>query len=76
MRRRRLHSAAARLRTTVDTILRIASDVGYESEAAFNRAFKIEFGLPPAQYPNTYRALRNAYLRMTRGRRKLAKVAN
>jgi AraC-like DNA-binding protein len=25
-------------------------DVGYESEAAFNRAFKREFGLPPAQY--------------------------
>ena len=28
----------------------IAADVGYESEAAFNRAFKREFGAPPAQY--------------------------
>jgi AraC-like DNA-binding protein len=26
----------------------VASDAGYESEAAFNRAFKREFGLPPA----------------------------
>jgi AraC-like DNA-binding protein len=25
-------------------------DVGYESETAFNRALKREFGLPPAQY--------------------------
>jgi AraC-like DNA-binding protein len=25
-------------------------DVGYESEAAFNRAFKREFGSPPARY--------------------------
>jgi AraC-like DNA-binding protein len=32
------------------TILHVAFDVGYESEAAFNRAFKREFGLPPAQY--------------------------
>jgi hypothetical protein len=33
---------------TQKTIL--AMDVGYEWEAAFNRAFKREFGLPPAQY--------------------------
>jgi AraC-like DNA-binding protein len=25
-------------------------DAGYESEAAFNRAFRREFGLPPGQY--------------------------
>jgi AraC-like DNA-binding protein len=25
-------------------------EVGYESEAAFNRAFKREFALPPAKY--------------------------
>jgi len=24
--------------------------VGYESEAAFNRAFKRQYGLPPARY--------------------------
>jgi AraC-like DNA-binding protein len=28
----------------------VALDVGYESETAFNRAFKREFGLPPARY--------------------------
>ena len=27
-----------------------AADVGYESEAAFNRAFKRAFGTPPARY--------------------------
>jgi AraC-like DNA-binding protein len=46
----RLQLAARRLQTTRDVILQIATDVGYESEAAFNRAFKREFGLPPAQY--------------------------
>jgi AraC-like DNA-binding protein len=46
----RLQIAARRIQTTRDTILQVALDVGYESEAAFNRAFKREFGLPPAQY--------------------------
>jgi AraC-like DNA-binding protein len=46
----RLQLAARRLQTTRNTVLQIASGVGYESEAAFNRAFKREFGLPPAQY--------------------------
>ncbi len=27
---------------------RLANDVGYESEPSFNRAFKREFGVPPA----------------------------
>jgi AraC-like DNA-binding protein len=46
----RLQLAARRLQTTQMSVLRVASEVGYESEAAFNRAFKREFGLPPAQY--------------------------
>jgi AraC-like DNA-binding protein len=46
----RLQLAARRLQTTRNPIVQVASDVGYESEAAFNRAFKREFGLPPAQY--------------------------
>jgi AraC-like DNA-binding protein len=49
----RLQLAARLLETTPQTIVRIAGDVGYESEAAFNRAFKREFGLPPAQYRKT-----------------------
>jgi AraC-like DNA-binding protein len=46
----RLQLAARLLETTRKTILAVALDVGYESEAAFCRAFKREFGLPPAQY--------------------------
>ncbi len=46
----RLQLAARLLQTTQKTILHVALDVGYESEAAFNRAFKREFSLPPAQY--------------------------
>lgn len=46
----RLQLAARLLQTSRKTIVQIASDVGYESEAAFNRAFKREFALPPAKY--------------------------
>ena len=46
----RLQLAARKLQTTQHAILQVASDVGYESEASFNRAFKREFGLPPARY--------------------------
>jgi AraC-like DNA-binding protein len=46
----RLQLAARKLQTTHEAVLQVACDVGYESEAAFNRAFKREFGLPPAQY--------------------------
>lgn len=48
----RLQLAARKLDTSRDTVLQIAAEVGYESEAAFNRAFKREFRLPPAQYRN------------------------
>jgi len=46
----RLQLAARLLTTTRKTVLEVAPEVGYESEAAFNRAFKREFGLPPAKY--------------------------
>lgn len=49
----RLQLAARMLHTTQQTVLQVAANVGYESEAAFNRAFKREFGLPPAQYRKT-----------------------
>lgn len=52
----RLHLARKRLRTRRESVLRIALEVGYESEAAFNRAFKAEFGLPPGQYRKQIRS--------------------
>jgi len=46
----RLALAARQLRETQDPLTRIAERVGYESESAFNRAFKREFGVPPASW--------------------------
>ena len=51
----RLELAAESLRTTSRSVLDIAGDVGYESEAAFNRAFKRRFTLPPARYRKSLR---------------------
>jgi AraC family transcriptional regulator, alkane utilization regulator len=46
----RLQIAAHELRDGNRTLAVIAERVGYESEAAFNRAFKREFGVPPASW--------------------------
>ena len=46
----RLQIAAQRLRDTRRTIAQIAFEVGYESEAAFTRAFRRELGKPPATW--------------------------
>ena len=46
----RMQLAARRLQTSRDTVLQVALEVGYKSEAGFIRAFKREFGLPPAKY--------------------------
>jgi len=46
----RLQLAARSLESTSRGVAEIAADVGYESEAAFNRAFKREFGQPPGRY--------------------------
>jgi AraC-like DNA-binding protein len=46
----RLQLAAQRLAASSHSVATIAADVGYRSEAAFNRAFKREFGLPPARF--------------------------
>lgn len=48
--RLRLKAAARRLQCSSESVARIALGVGYESEAAFNRAFKREFGEPPATW--------------------------
>ena len=46
----RLRLAAEALSTSPKGVADIAAAVGYESEAAFNRAFKRAFGVPPARY--------------------------
>jgi AraC-like DNA-binding protein len=46
----RLQLAARSLEKTSRGVAEIAAGVGYESEAAFNRAFKREFGKPPGRY--------------------------
>jgi len=46
----RLRLAAEALTSTPKGVADIAADVGYDSEAAFNRAFKRVFGVPPARY--------------------------
>jgi AraC family transcriptional regulator, alkane utilization regulator len=46
----RLTVAAQRLRNNEVGLATIAEQVGYESEAAFNRAFKREFSMPPATW--------------------------
>ena len=46
----RITVAAQRLRTERAGIARIAGDLGYDSEAAFNRAFKRELGATPAAW--------------------------
>jgi AraC-like DNA-binding protein len=44
----RLQIAAQELLIGSKSLAAIAAQVGYDSEAAFNRAFKREFGMPPA----------------------------
>jgi transcriptional regulator GlxA family with amidase domain len=46
----RLQLGAQMLASTSHSVAQIAAEVGYESEAAFNRAFKREFKLPPARF--------------------------
>ncbi|RJF96529.1 AraC family transcriptional regulator [Noviherbaspirillum cavernae] len=46
----RLHTAARQLRSGRQSLAEVADAVGYDSEAAFSRAFKREFGLPPASW--------------------------
>jgi len=46
----RLQLGAQMLKSTSGSVAQIAAEVGYESEPAFNRAFKREFGLPPARF--------------------------
>lgn len=46
----RMQVAAAKVRGTNATLAQVAQDVGYESEAAFSRAFKKAFGMAPGTW--------------------------
>ncbi|MGE0593373.1 MAG: AraC family transcriptional regulator [Vicinamibacterales bacterium] len=54
----RLRLGAQALATTSRSVGEIADEVGYESEASFNRAFKRLFGQPPARYRQAERERR------------------
>ena len=49
-RRLRLEWAAGQLRQTSDTVIRIALAAGFESHAAFSRAFKTQLGHTPSEW--------------------------
>lgn len=50
----RMHVAADMLRNDRQNACSVAYSVGFNSEAAFNRAFKREYGLPPAAWQRTH----------------------
>ena len=56
LRRWRLQMGAQMLNTTNYSVAQIAAEVGYESEAAFNRAFKHGFNVPPARFRTNARS--------------------
>ena len=69
----RLQLSAQLLTSTSQSVAEIAAEVGYESEPSFNRAFKREFGLPPARFRSQSRLARGPVgLRVeTKDRRRL-----
>jgi len=52
----RLQLGAQMLTSTSYSVAQIAAEVGYESETAFNRAFKREFAVPPARFRSQSRS--------------------
>jgi AraC-like DNA-binding protein len=56
----RLQLGAQMLHSTSYSVAQIADEVGYESEPAFNRAFKREYGAPPARFRTNAKSARAA----------------
>lgn len=50
----RMAMASNLLRRSASSLMQIALEVGYETDAAFSRAFKREFGMPPAAWRRAY----------------------
>jgi AraC-like DNA-binding protein len=46
----RMHVAAQQLREGRANVAQVGFAIGYESEAAFSRAFKRQFGIAPASW--------------------------
>lgn len=46
----KMSAAAQMLRDSNHAVSRVAEETGYQSEAAFNNAFKAQFGITPARY--------------------------
>jgi AraC family transcriptional regulator, alkane utilization regulator len=46
----RMQLAASQLQSGMDTVATVGERVGYESEAAFSRAFKKVVGTPPSEW--------------------------
>ena len=59
----RLQLGAQMLKSTNRSVAEIAAEVGYESEPAFNRAFKREFALPPARFRTQSKSARSNAVR-------------
>ena len=55
VQRIRLETAALHLQTTTRNVIEIALDAGYESAAAFSRAFEQRFGLAPTECRASHR---------------------
>ena len=55
----RLQLGVQLLTSSSSSVAQIAGEVGYESEPSFNRAFKREFGLPPARFRSQSKSARS-----------------
>jgi len=59
----RLQLSAQLLTSTSNSVAQIAAEVGYESEPSFNRAFKREFGYPPARFRSRLKSAHSTAIR-------------
>ena len=56
----RLALAASLLTTSEVPLIRIAEDVGYQTDTAFSRAFRRQYGVPPAAWRRQHAAARGS----------------